>query len=90
MKKIGFNMHKWMARSLVAIGALLGISSCAHKVVPGPTSGVYGPPPGYTPPKINVMEDVYGPPVESIDTISDTDKPELMRHESEQAIDIEL
>lgn len=77
MKKVSFNVQKWGVRALVAIGALLGISSCSHKIDLKSVEGVYGPPPGYNPPKINVVEDVYGPPVEKIDSIRATDEIEL-------------
>ena len=85
MKKVGFNIHKWTARSFVAIGTLIGISSCSHKVGPNPAEGVYGPPPGYNPPNINVIEDVYGPPVERIDSA----KTEINQMEPEQYKDSE-
>ena len=77
MKKVSLNVQKWGVRALVAIGALLGISSCSHKIDLKSIEGVYGPPPGYTPPKINVVEDVYGPPVERIDSVVSTEEPEL-------------
>ncbi|MBR5638739.1 MAG: hypothetical protein IKW83_03140 [Muribaculaceae bacterium] len=77
MKKMSFNVQKWGVRALVAIGALLGISSCSHKMDLKSVEGVYGPPPGYNPPNINVIEDVYGPPVERIDSVRATDELEL-------------
>ena len=30
MKKMSFNVQKWVVRVVVAIGALLGISACVH------------------------------------------------------------
>lgn len=68
MKKLSFNVQKWGVRALVGLGAALGFSSCCHKV--NPAEAAYGPPPGYNPPGIEVIEDVYGPPVENIDTIT--------------------
>ena len=68
MKKVCFNMHKWSVRALVAIGALLGISACSHRVA-NPAEGVYGPPPGYVSPEINAIDDVYGPPVVRKDSV---------------------
>lgn len=84
MKKLNFNVHKWGVRALVAIGAMLGISSCTHKVGPNPAEGVYGPPPGYSPHRVDVIEDVYGPPVEEIDSIRATDKPELKKNKDSE------
>ena len=67
MKKTAFIVKKWGVRAFVAIGALTGLSSCGG-VFSGPK--VYGPPP--TPnDDIEVVEDVYGPPVE-VDTASQT------------------
>jgi len=80
MKKFNFNVHKWCVRTLVAIGALLGISSCTHKLGPNPAEGVYGPPPGYVPQRAKTIEDVYGPPVENIDSIRATNEPELKQN----------
>lgn len=80
MKKFNYNVHKWCVRTLVAIGALLGISSCTHKLGPNPAEGVYGPPPGYVPQRAKAIEDVYGPPVENIDSIRATNEPELKQN----------
>ena len=79
MKKVSFNMHKWGVRAVVALGAAMGLSSCSHRVGPNPAEGVYGPPPGYNPPRINVVEDVYGPPipVERIDSVRAINEPEI-------------
>lgn len=73
MKKINFNIKKWAVRAMVAAGTMLGITSCCvfrpHSS-PNPAEGVYGPPPNIKPPKVEVLEDVYGPPVEEIDSSS--------------------
>ena len=37
-------------------------------VFTNPAEAVYGPPPGYENKRIEVVEDVYGPPVEEIDS----------------------
>ena len=84
MKKVSFNVQKWGVRALVAVGALLGLSSCTHKFGPNPAEGVYGPPPGYNPPRINVVEDVYGPPVERIDSVKASDEPELKQEKDSE------
>ena len=84
MKKVSFNVHKWGVRALVAVGAALGLTSCTHKFGPNPAEAVYGPPPGYTPPNINVVEDVYGPPVERIDSVKATDDPELKQEKESE------
>lgn len=72
MKKVTFQIKKWTARALIAIGAMLGLSSCFHgKNGPSPYEAVYGPPPDVPP--IEVIEDVYGPPpVDDPDTVPDT------------------
>ena len=72
MKKVTFQMKKWTARALMAIGAMLGLSSCFHgKNGPSPYECVYGPPPND--PSIEVIEDVYGPPpLDEPDTVPDT------------------
>ena len=66
MKKMTFTVKKWGVRAMVAVGAALGLSSCVHH--PGET--VYGPPPSDDE-SIEVSAEVYGPPVEDIDDISD-------------------
>ena len=55
MKKSAFVIKKWSVRALVAVGAMLGLSSCGG-VFNSPK--VYGPPPRGP----EVVEDVYGPP----------------------------
>ena len=67
MKKVSFNIKKWSVRSMVAIGALLGLSACSSS---GGSSSkslecVYGPPPDVEK-EIEQIEDVYGPPIEDI------------------------
>lgn len=89
MKKVSFNIHKWGARAMVSLGALIGISSCSHKTSPNPAEGVYGPPPGYDSPRINVVEDVYGPPVERLDSAKATNEPEPILLEMEQDNNVE-
>ncbi|MBR5086909.1 MAG: hypothetical protein IKX31_07885 [Muribaculaceae bacterium] len=61
MQKKGLNIKKWSVRALIAIGTILGLSSCGGRIFSTPK--VYGPPPG-TNNDSEVVEDVYGPPVE--------------------------
>ena len=84
MKETIIQLKKLAIRGFMAVGALLGLTSC-----PGPQPCVYGPPPGvdtidvvkvvYGPPpafkqdSVVPIEDVYGPPVETPD---DEDIPE--------------
>ena len=45
MKKVVFRTKKMTVRALMALGAMLGIASCAHtKQSPGVVEDVYGPP----------------------------------------------
>ena len=71
MKKENFNIKKWVVRAMVTAGAILGITSCCifrpHSS-PNPAETVYGPPPDIKLQKTEVLEDVYGPPVEKLDT----------------------
>lgn len=68
MKKVAFIIKKLSARVMVAVGALLGVSSCL--LVPSET--VYGPPPE-SDPDIENIEAVYGPPpVEDSVAVPDT------------------
>ncbi len=71
MKKVNFDIKKWAVRAMVTAGAMLGITSCCvfrpHSH-PNPADAVYGPPPDMKPRKIEVLEDVYGPPVEEIES----------------------
>jgi hypothetical protein len=67
MKKSAFIMKKWTVRAFVALGILLGLTSC-NKTFVGPIENVYGPPPSYGVKAVPV-EDVYGPPIEKLDTI---------------------
>ena len=89
MKKVSFSVHKWGVRALVAVGAAIGLTSCTHKIDPNIAAGVYGPPPGYRPQGINVVEDVYGPPVERIDSVNKIDEPEVLQPKKEQDKDIQ-
>ncbi len=84
MKKMSFNLHKWVVRAMVAVGAMMGISSCSNGgkvVINNPPETVYGPPPGVFPKRVEIVEDVYGPPVESIDSVSEVSKPEIIKPE---------
>lgn len=65
MKKSAFLLKKWGVRIFVAIGAMLGLSSCVG-VFNSPK--VYGPPPT-SPDTPEVVEDVYGPPVADGDSV---------------------
>lgn len=83
-------MTKLTVRLLMAVGALIGLTSCPRnpqECVYGPppeadTIGVqkvvYGPPPSYRQRSVDPIEDVYGPPVKDMpDTIeADEDVPE--------------
>ena len=72
MRKIGFSLHKWIARTVVGIGALLGLSACSNSG--GSISSaecVYGPPPGM---EEKVVEDVYGSPVEGLDSVMEVEQ----------------
>lgn len=89
MKKVSFNINKWSARVMVSLGALIGISSCSHKTSSNPAEGVYGPPQGYDSPRINVVEDVYGPPIERLDSVKATNESEPILLETEQDNNVE-
>ena len=70
MKKISFQVKKWTVRALVTAGAMLGLSACSGSSNSSGSSApevVYGPPPEVEK-EIEVVEDVYGPPVEEIDS----------------------
>ena len=72
MRNLSFIIRKWGIRAMLAAGAAIGLSSCTHRLGPNPAEGVYGPPPGSsdsTRRVIKVLEDVYGPPVENVDSI---------------------
>ena len=57
MSNLYFKIKKWTVRALVAIGTLLGLTSCQKTIYePKSIEGVYGPPPG------NYENVVYGPP----------------------------
>ena len=61
MKKFAFQLKKWSVRAMMTAGAALGLSACFHCKDcgnNGPIEAVYGPPPD-----IEVIEDVYGPPI---------------------------
>lgn len=63
MKKSVFVIKRYGVRALVAIGALLGLSSCGFV----PTPNVYGPPP--SPEKDNeVVSDTSNLLIENLDT----------------------
>ena len=68
MKETITQLTKVAVRGLMAIGALLGFTSCPGR----PAECVYGPPPGadtlghVKQDSIEVIEDVYGPPVEEV------------------------
>ena len=42
MQNKSFNIKKWSVRALIAIGAILGLSSCGGRIFSTPK--VYGPP----------------------------------------------
>lgn len=66
MQNKSFNIKKWSVRALIAIGAILGLSSCGGRIFSTPK--VYGPPPGANNDS-EVVEDVYGPPIENLDSV---------------------
>lgn len=77
MNKTVFVIKKWGVRVLVGLGAALGIASCSKtQTSPNPAEAVYGPPPEYQNKRIEVVEDVYGPPVEDIDSAVVDEKTE--------------
>ena len=84
MNAIIFNIKKWSVRAMMAVGTLLGISSCAHtKLNPSAPETVYGPPPTVEPVEIEMIEDVYGPPpFEATDTIT-IEEPESPSSDSQ-------
>ena len=68
MKETITKVTKLAVRGLMAVGALLGFTSCPNR----PAECVYGPPPGVDTlgrvmqDSIEMIEDVYGPPVEEV------------------------
>lgn len=67
MKKVSFNIKKWSVRSMVAIGAMLGLSACGgNSSTTSSVEAVYGPPPEMEK-EIEQVEDVYGPPVKDFE-----------------------
>ena len=72
MKETLLWFKKWGVRTMIAAGALLGITSCLQIVNP---PKVYGPPPPMPDDSIDVVEDVYGPPVIKVDSITDSEQP---------------
>ena len=75
MNKSVFVIKKWSVRALVAVGAMLGLSSCGG-VFNSPK--VYGPPPS-SPDTPEVVEDVYGPPVKGVDSVANNIEVEQKR-----------
>ena len=70
MNKTYFHIKKWTARALVAIGTMLGFSTCGSSGCSSPYETVYGPPPEVVDStEVEVVEDVYGPPVNGIDSV---------------------
>lgn len=80
MKETITQLTKFAVRGLMAVGALLGFTSCPRSALenvygPPPRSNtidsiemrklVYGPPPVMRVDSVKMIEDVYGPPVES-------------------------
>lgn len=62
MSDLYFRSKKWTVRALVAIGTLLGLSSCNKTIYdPKTIEGVYGPPPGQYE-RLEPVKVVYGPP----------------------------
>ena len=58
MKDRFLTSKKLFARALLAVGAALGLTGCYNR----PYESVYGPPPDVDT-DVEVVEDVYGPPV---------------------------
>ena len=75
MRKIGFDLHKWFARTVVGIGALIGLSACSNCSGGSISSAecVYGPPPEVEK-EVEMVEDVYGPPVEGLDSVMEVEQ----------------
>ena len=67
MKRVNLQIKKRVVRALMCVGAALGIASCSQSKPSSSVEVVYGPPPMGEDIDIEVIEDVYGPPVE-IDT----------------------
>jgi hypothetical protein len=83
MKETFIQLKKLAVRGFMAVGALLGLTSCPMGPQPcvyGPPPGidsimdsinvvkvVYGPPPAFKQDSVQPIEDVYGPPVETPD-----------------------
>jgi len=72
MKETFLCIQKYAVRAMMAVGALLGITSCLQIINP---EKVYGPPPPMPDDSIQVVEDVYGPPVTEHDSITDSEPP---------------
>ena len=72
MSNLYFKIKKWTVRALVAIGTLLGLTSCQKTIYePKSIEGVYGPPPGNYE-NVEPVKVVYGPPpVQVVDGHSD-------------------
>lgn len=77
MKKVNFNIKKWAVRAMVTAGAMLGITSCcvfrphSNANANGNDNApqkVSGPQYDKKPHETEILEDVYGPPVEKMET----------------------
>lgn len=64
MKKSAFVIKKWAVRALVVVGAMIGISSCSDNSKKNSQSNES--PESDKQSDIEVVEDVYGPPIEDI------------------------
>lgn len=79
MNKTFFHIKKWTARALVAIGTMLGFSTCGSGGCSSPYETVYGPPPEMEDSaEVEVVEDVYGPPIKDIDSTIDPEMVEVV------------
>lgn len=64
MKKSAFVIKKWAVRALVVVGAMIGISSCGDNNKENSQSNES--PKSDDSSDIEIVENVYGPPIEDI------------------------
>lgn len=70
MKRRLFSFKKWVARTLLMAGAVLGIASCRTTQRHNPAEAVYGPPPDYIQRKVMINSE--GQPVVVDPVVTDT------------------
>lgn len=72
MKKTTFIIKKWVVRSLVALGALIGVTACLHSCKKShnrDTTERLSSTSVSENSDVGVVEDVYGPPIEDIEEV---------------------